>query len=313
MVSQAEVARIIWTQCLDVKPGEKALIITDKRTEPIAQSLLEAGEALCKCDLAMTSGATMNGQEPEKHIAQAMLSYDAILIPTTFSLTHTEASLRAAKAGARIITMPGITKDMFLRAIPVDYAKLRTSGESLIAKLRGREVTITSKAGTDLYLRTGGREYINCCGIAQKGKILNLPDGEVCVAPVERKSEGRVVVDVSSAPDSMTPFGIIGRVKKPFTITVDGGEVTDCTNPVLWKALTSAEHGTNLAELGVGTNPAAKITGCILEDEKVLGTCHIGFGTNKDLGGTVQTSIHMDCVLHKPIVKVDGRTAVAFP
>lgn len=40
----------------------------------------------------------------------------------------------------------------------------------------------------------------------------------------------------------------------------------------------------NLGEFGVGTNPGARVSGVVLEDEKVLGTIHIALGSNFDFG-----------------------------
>ena len=312
-ISLDDVSRIVWTRCFGVRFDEKALIITDKQREEIAQSLLGIGKELCKCQIVTIDGMKMHGEEPSEKITKMMFDADVVIAPTTFSLTHTEAALEASGNNTRIITMPGITKEMFLRAIPLDYKSLYQCGENLIEKMSGNEVKIETRAGTDLYLRSDGRKYHNCCGIMQKaehGKILNLPDGEICIAPLEGKAEGRIVIDTSSAPDSETKFGIIGRVKKPFKISVEGGEMVDCENDVLWKAVTSANHGTNLAELGIGINPKATITGRILEDEKVLGTAHIGFGTNKDMGGIIQTSVHMDTVFMKPTIDIDGERVI---
>jgi leucyl aminopeptidase (aminopeptidase T) len=39
-------------------------------------------------------------------------------------------------------------------------------------------------------------------------------------------------------------------------------------------------HGRSIAELGIGTKPAAILTGNVLEDEKVIGTMHLAFGTS---------------------------------
>ncbi len=312
-VTMDEVSRIIWTQCFGARLDEKAVIVADKQRMAIARSLLDTGREYCDCSTVMVSGMSMNGQEPSESVANAMLDADIVIAPTTFSLTHTEASLKATENGARVISMPGITREMFLRAIPVDYRALCATGDGLIEKMRGREVKVTTRAGTDMYLRIDGRAFHNYCGVIQKaepGKILNLPDGEICVAPLEGRGEGKVVIDVSSAPSSETPFGVIGRVKKPFTVRVDGGEVVDCENDVLWKVLTSVQDGTNLAELGIGTNPKAQVTGRILEDEKILGTAHFGFGTNKDLGGVVQSSVHIDAVFWKPSIEVDGELVV---
>jgi len=37
-----------------------------------------------------------------------------------------------------------------------------------------------------------------------------------------------------------------------------------------WTLDSGGEHGRSLAELGIGTNPAAVVTGNVLEDEKVI-------------------------------------------
>ncbi|HWN81388.1 MAG TPA: hypothetical protein VNM87_04785, partial [Candidatus Udaeobacter sp.] len=71
------------------------------------------------------------------------------------------------------------------------------------------------------------------------------------------------------------------------------------------------EDGTNIAELGVGTNEKAKLTGEVLEDEKILGTVHVAFGASAGIGGTVQVPVHLDCVVMKPTLELDGETIVS--
>jgi leucyl aminopeptidase (aminopeptidase T) len=44
----------------------------------------------------------------------------------------------------------------------------------------------------------------------------------------------------------------------------------------------------------VGTNEKARLTGNVLEDEKILGTVHIAFGASAGIGGTVSVPIHLD-------------------
>ena len=61
----------------------------------------------------------------------------------------------------------------------------------------------------------------------------------------------------------------------------------------------------NLAEFGIGGNHAARICGAILEDEKVLGTCHLALGRNDLFGGTVRASVHVDGVLRGPRILLD--------
>jgi len=67
------------------------------------------------------------------------------------------------------------------------------------------------------------------------------------------------------------------------------------------------ENARNVAELGVGTNDRARLIGHILEDEKVMGTVHIAFGNNMSMGGKVNVPLHVDGILLKPTLEVDGK------
>jgi leucyl aminopeptidase (aminopeptidase T) len=305
MTSLEDVAKIVWKDCLAVKPAEKALIVSDSKSpkDPrfgISRILWDTGKNLCKdCALILMEKTGMHGREPGPEVAKAMLDFGVIVAPTEFSISHTKASINAANKGARVATMPGITEDMFLRAIPIDYRKMDLLIKKLEAGMQGDEFHVTTKAGTDMYLYRGKRKIWRLNGLIGKGEIKNLPDGEIAFAPLEGKSGGILVVDLSA------PF--IGIVKKPFRITLEKGHAVGCEEPKLWKAISSVENGTNLAEFGIGTNPRAKITGNILEDEKVLETAHIAFGTNAAMGGRVQTSIHLDSVFDKPTISVDGK------
>ncbi|MCB0315156.1 MAG: aminopeptidase, partial [Calditrichaeota bacterium] len=60
------------------------------------------------------------------------------------------------------------------------------------------------------------------------------------------------------------------------------------------------------AELGVGTNHMAEIKGTVLEDEKVLGTVHLALGNNISMGGTCNIGFHVDGILLKPTLTIDG-------
>ena len=66
----------------------------------------------------------------------------------------------------------------------------------------------------------------------------------------------------------------------------------------------------NVAELGVGTNKQATLTGKVLEDEKVFGTVHIAFGDNSSMGGNVEVESHLDGILLKPTLIIDGKTII---
>jgi len=66
----------------------------------------------------------------------------------------------------------------------------------------------------------------------------------------------------------------------------------------------------NLAELGIGTKDKARVTGVILEDEKIYGTVQIALGSNDTFGVTVAAGIHVDGIITRPELSLDGRVLV---
>ena len=93
-------------------------------------------------------------------------------------------------------------------------------------------------------------------------------------------------------------------------LTVRDGHLIDAANAegeALLALLTEhGENGTNVAELGIGTNERAELTGNILEDEKILGTVHVAFGASAGIGGTVSVPVHLDCLILEPTVEIAG-------
>jgi leucyl aminopeptidase (aminopeptidase T) len=95
---------------------------------------------------------------------------------------------------------------------------------------------------------------------------------------------------------------------------IEGGHLTSARGSqgmAFMELLTvHGEDGTNIAELGIGTNEKAILTGEILEDEKILGSCHVAFGASAGIGGNVQVPVHLDCIILRPTVELDGEAIV---
>ncbi|RQW81586.1 MAG: aminopeptidase, partial [Geobacter sp.] len=96
------------------------------------------------------------------------------------------------------------------------------------------------------------------------------------------------------------------------SIKVKNGYATEIKGGALAKKLTKqldevGRDARNIAEFGIGTNDSAKLSGILLEDEKVLGTIHIALGNNVSMGGNVNVPLHLDGVIKKPTVYLDGK------
>jgi leucyl aminopeptidase (aminopeptidase T) len=299
--------RAVVRECLAVKQGEEALVVCNPATQRLGERLREeAAEAGADAVVATISERASHAAEPPGTVAAAMAAADVVLAPTVQSLSHTAARKRASEAGVRCATLPGVTEDMLARVMSADMEGLRRKGQAVAEALdRASEARITDANGTDLLLDISGREAIPDAGeITEPGAFGNLPCGEGFISPVT--GNGTLVIDGSLAG--------IGLAEEPVVLVVEGGHLTSARGSqgmAFMELLTEhGEDGTNVAELGIGTNEKAILTGEILEDEKIAGTCHIAFGASAGIGGTVQVPVHLDCIVMKPTVELDGEAIV---
>jgi len=298
-------AKIAVETCMGVKPHEAVLVVTDAARLNVAEALVEtAKKARAEVMLMCMQARSRHGEEPPKPVERAMIASDVVLAPTTYSLTHTQARLRASRAGARVATMPMITEEMMCRgAMLADYhdvSRLTKRVADLLTE--ASEVEVITPAGTDLVLDISGREACPDTGIFHNpGDWGNLPAGEAFIAPVEGKARGRIVVDGS----------MVDTLSATIEIKVENGLATRISGRPADRLIKMLEEAGpkayNLAEFGIGTNPKARLMGNVLEDEKVMGTCHVAFGDNSTFGGKVLAGIHVDGILLRPTVKLDGK------
>ena len=300
-------ARIAVRKCVAVKKGETALVITDEPLRKIGRLLWEAcrqsgAEALFTEIIPRKT----SGEEPPAAVALLMKKADAVLIPTSKSLSHTKARRDACKAGARCATLPGITADTMRRTLNADYEKIARLSIRLAKILtRGSTAHVTNAAGTDIRMSIKSRKGHPDTGLVHKpGDFSNLPAGEAYLAPVEGTAQGVIVIDGC--------IGETGVLRKPITMQVKDGYVTGISGGAQVKILRRAIQGLgrkarNIAELGIGANHKARVVGSSLEDEKVLGTVHIAMGDNASMGGKVSVASHLDAILLKPTLTINGR------
>ena len=303
MISE-EAILAAFIKSLNLKKSETCLVVTDTGLQDLAKPFfLYASKHCRKAYLEVMQILENNGSEPKEDVAKLMKGFDVILLITSKSMTHTKARRDATKEGARIASMPGLTEDMANRCLDVDYSDMQKKGGKLRDMIvKCKRIRIVTKKGTDITLERGDAIPHNSCGLIQKkSEYGNLPAGEVDFSP--ESASGIMVFDGS--------FPLFGRLEKPIRLEVKKGSVNGISG---WKAkeLKGFLDGFGpkayiVAELGIGTNPQASITGKVLEDEKVLGTCHIALGNNISYGRGNDVKMHMDGVITKPTIFLDDK------
>lgn len=299
-----EIAQSILRKNLNLQANENILIVTDAESFKIADIFFQAGVDIGnETQLLKMKTRTKSGEEPPRLVADAMKAAEVVLCITHHSLTHTKARKEASANGTRVATMPGLTMDMLQEgAITADYSEVERLTAYYCELLdTGNTVTI-EKENTTLTFSIKGRNGIPSTGVfREKGESGNLPSGESYIAPIEDSANGTILIDGSIAG--------IGVLKEPILLTIENGRLADASGEAGKQLLQllGKENGRIIAEFGIGTNKKARLTGNVLEDEKVYGTVHIAFGSNKPFGGTNEAGVHIDCVIKDPVVTIDGK------
>jgi leucyl aminopeptidase (aminopeptidase T) len=307
------VARRVVSQYLGVTAGERFLLVTDTDVSAeLADSLMRAAE-LAGVDPVHARIVTRqrSGEEPPEAVVAAMVAADVCLCVAARSIYHTNAKGRAQAAGTRgCFNAPADLGAWTMGAMTADYLAIRQVAERLADRLRGAEVArVTSPAGTDVTVGIHGREprgwYTGI--VREPGEISAFPGGEVSFPPLEGTSHGTIVFE-----RVMTDLGALAE---PIVVTVEDGLATRIEGGAdaarLREMIDGIPGSTNLAELGIGLNPAARISDDITESKKRLGTAHLALGDNAGgYGGVVECPLHIDGMLFDVTICIDGEDVV---
>lgn len=191
-----------------------------------------------------------------------------------------------------------VLEQRYLRAVNIDEAALDSLQANIAQQLgNGRDVHLTTPAGTDLYLQIGGRP------VHQDHD--GLPRGEIYLAPLEESAEGVTVINRAF---------IRGQPVENLKLTFERGKVvhieaSDAQSVHLLEELLAVSSGDKdrIAELGIGLNPGVdQLTGDIFLDEKLYGSVHIAIGMNDRFGGQNHSNLHLDLVMLHPSLRLDG-------
>ncbi len=309
--------------CLAVKPGERFQALVD---EPFA----DVGARLC--DAALAAGAASAACVVVPDAARPLLgSYE----PFVASLAETDAVCfwfmhihdgefagfrkplyeRAREVGTRVAFGGSMDRSILENEMAADYGVVRELSATLAARLAGcARVRVTTPGGTDCTFDVTGREWKVDDGFLDRpGAFGNLPAGEIFIAPLATGADGVCVIDrsIALAGEGLVDEPIRLTFERGRIVTIEGGDAAEAAR----RAIAEAGEGADVvAELGIGTNDRARITGSIITDEKVLGTAHVAFGDNANTsyGGDNRAAIHVDGVMADATVEADGALVIAL-
>ncbi len=305
-------ARTLIEICGNCKKEERILFVTDDTSKEIAEFMWEASCDYPNRTMIRMEDRTMHGEEPPATVAAAMLSSDVIYGTTRFSLFHTDARRNAVAAGSRFVNMADYNLEMMENGgLHEDFLERGGHLERISSRIEGDLIRIETPAGTCLECAVTGKKSVPQYGrSAVAGVTSSPPDIEWAIGPLEGRSNGTIVVDGS------IPHPLLGLIADPITLRVKDGYIVEITGgrqaDILRKVFEDVHdrNALHVAEVGIGMNRKARLSGSMLEDEGCDGTMHFGIGSNISFGGNMNCASHIDLICKKPTISVDGRVIV---
>ncbi|MBN1480198.1 aminopeptidase [candidate division KSB1 bacterium] len=306
MTRYEKAAQTIVNKCLDLKKEESVLIVASEALLDVADILFKTCLKRSKHAFLLKLSHLSPHVEIFPSIARLMKEMNIVFAITSPSISHTDARRQACRAGARIISMPDITMNTFSRIAQMNIDKIIRRSKKIADILSmAKEARLSAPNGTEVFIPIKKHKGYADTGIVDfPGAFSNLPAGEASIAPDEGLCRGQLVVDSGMGINSKDQDRVTIILKEGRAVRISGGPAARKLSQYLSKFGSDSRL---VAEFGIGTNDAAQISGCTLEDEKVLGTTHVALGNNISFGGTNNVPVHLDAIVFKSTVEIDGK------
>ncbi len=211
--------------------------------------------------------------ETEIAVAMTQFSATAPLMAFTKKLPH----FRAA-------SMPNVLRRMEESALAADYRAVARKCQILAERLNRAEsadviFSTGHKFSFDLRFRKAHGDDGRCLA-GREHRVINLPSGEAFIVPYEGEQPGEPSRTAGQIPVGWKGQLAILRVEANRIVEVEGD---DEHSKKLRDHFAVDPVRRNIAELGLGCNDRAIVTGNVLEDEKA--GMHWAYGRSEHLGG----------------------------
>jgi len=312
-------AKILCEELFKLKPGETFVITADTECE---KRVIDAtATAAFACDAKpmviytaspLGVGKAADPMLPLESLTAALLKADAWVEFNNQWLLYSTPYDIAMKENKKLrhLCLVGMNVDMMVRNIGrVDYPNLEKFMKLATKKtLSAKHMRITTPAGTDVEFDNElDRKPIIELGYADTPGS-HMMAGQIGWSPNFESINGTIVFDGSLVPP------IIGILKEPVRLTIKKGEVVkieggkEAAEYEKWLKSFNHPQMLKLAHVCYGFNPGARLTGDILEDERIWGGTEWGLGNVGAIlvPGGISGPSHTDGICLNSSVWLDG-------
>ena len=302
-----------------VKPGENVVLTADYESNQnvlraVCDSVKEAGAQVMVVTMPTprSVGKAADPDLPIEPLTAALCACDVWIEFNHQWLLYSTPFERASAENKKLryMCLVDFDEELMIRTIGhVETPQLQIFMRRVAELTRNAKVMhVTTPAGTDVTFDIDPQHYVCCdCGDATFPAVHMLT-GQLNVVPRFGSIQGTIVFDGSVAP----PFGRV--LNEPIRLIVKDGVIQRCEGgeeaEIYEKYLRDfGDPGMlKMAHIAYGFNPGAKLTGNIVEDERVWGSTEwgIGYVSNVDAPPCGQDAVsHTDGICLKSTVWLD--------
>jgi len=312
--------------CIRLKKDETVVIITDKETLKIGKALMHEALKISSNvklfimeDFGKRDSSGKNPLKFPKELGQELSKANVSI----YAAQGKKGELHSFRTGMlkviekfkiRHAHMIGINEKIMKTGMSVDYTHVDKLGRKLQKIVsKAKSIRVTTPAGTDFtVLFNPNYKWLIGLGVLDKNDWHNLPTGEIftCIGNIPT---GKIVVDGVLGDFFSNKYGVLD--KNPVTLHVVNGRVVkiECKNKKLLKDLIlyskQDKNANRIGEFAIGFNIGLKkLIGNLLQDEKFPGVhVSMGHGYPEKTGSNWNSKAHVDGVLKKTTIEVDGK------
>lgn len=273
---------------LKVREGESVVVTADTQSDcsvvhAVAQAVsLQGGRPMVVyVEAPRAVGKAADKRLPVRPLAAALREADVWVEFNKYWLLYSTPYEEAMSGGrVRYMCLVGMDAPMLARTLANVDVELLVEFERRLAELTrsSRKMRVTNPSGTDVEFENDPERPVFVEGVVSgPGEYMLV--GQVDWAPVEDTINGTIVFD-----GSVWPPEELGVLREPIRLEVEGGVVKRVEGGrearifEAWLRSFNDPRMFNVAHLSYGCNPGARLTGNILEDERVWGAVEWGLG-----------------------------------